>query len=311
MIGAGASAIQIAPAIAPIVAQLDLYQRTPSWVMPKRDRLVTETEKDFIRHAPALQEWKRRMIYLSNEARMPLFLSRSGSPLAQRLACRHIARQIADPELRAKVTPSYALGCKRVLISDDYYPTLTRKNVNVIASEARRVTPRAVVTGDGVERPADIIIFATGFKPMDILDGVDISGARGVTLRSAWANGPEAYLGTSVAGFPNFFILMGPNSALGHNSMIYMIESQIAYVRDALRTLDRRSCAALSVKPQVQARYNAEIQAKLQNTVWGSGCASWYLSPDGKNRTLWPDFTFRFRARTKRVHLKNYDLIEA
>lgn len=310
MIGSGASAVQIAPQIAPVVAHLDLYQRTPSWIVPKNDRAVGDGERRAFTTMPFLQELKRRFVYGVNEARVKAFLQPRPMPgLAEGFARKHIERQIADPVLREKVTPTYRLGCKRVLISDDFYPALQRDNVSLITHAAQRITETGVVDSEGVERPADVIVFATGFKPMALIDNVEITGVGGRSLNAEWRNGPEAYLATVVSGYPNFFMLLGPNSALGHNSVIYMIESQIAYVLDALDAADAHAAAALDVKADVQRAFNADIEAKLGQSIWASGCASWYLSADGKNRTLWPDYTFKFRERTKRVNMADFELV--
>ena len=310
IIGAGASAIQITPQIAPLVRQLDLYQRTPNWIVPKRDRATGKAEQDCFRFAPITQELKRRFVYAVNEARAPAFLHpREGAGLGEAIARKHIAAQIADPALRAMVTPKYKLGCKRVLIADDFYPALGRANVELIAKAATRFTATGIIDDSGAERAADVIVFATGFKPMDLITSVAITGLGGRSLNAEWAGGPQAYLGTVVSGYPNFFTLMGPNSGLGHNSMIYMIESQIAYVMDALKRLDEKRAPALDVKAEVQRAFNAGVQAKLEKSVWGSGCTSWYLGPDGRNRTLWPDYTFRFRARTKRIRAADFEFV--
>ena len=303
MIGAGASAIQIAPEIAPMVAKLDLYQRTPPYIVPKGDRPVGESERKAFRDTPILQEIKRRLDYVLHEARAPFFLhpQKHGDGPGAQLAMKHLAAQVSDPALRAKLTPHYRMGCKRVVISDDYYTTLQRANVELVTSGAKATAETGLDDGDGVAREADNIIFATGFRPMDLITTVEIGGVGGRSLNEEWVKGPEAYLGTAVSGYPNFFTLMGPNSGLGHNSMIYMIESQIAFVMDALKRLDDKQAQALDVKPEAQRAFNDEIQEKLQRSVWGTGCTSWYLSPDGKNCTLWPDYTFRFRARTKRL----------
>lgn len=307
LIGTGASAIQIAPAIAPIVEKLDVYQRTPQWIVPKKDGPVPEWVKDFFHHAPGLQQAVRQAIYGINEIRASAFLHPPKTPgLAAKLAHAHLERQVADPDLRAKLTPDYRIGCKRVLISDDYYPALLRENVELIPRSVKALTAQGVIDAEGMERPADIVVFCTGFKPMDLISHIEISGVNGRSLNAEWAAGPSAYLGTAVAGYPNFFTLMGPNTGLGHNSMIYMIESQIAFVIDALKRLDAHDAAALDVKPDAQSAFNVEIQAKLDKSIWNAGCTSWYLSPDGKNRTLWPDYTFRFRKRTKRVREEDF-----
>jgi len=310
LIGTGASAIQIAPQVAKKAAQLDLYQRTPPWIVPRRDTEVPVKTRALFKAMPLAQQMVRRLVYAVIEMRVLAFLHpRKDGGVGALVARAHLARQVTDEALRAKLTPNYEMGCKRVLISDNYYPTLQRPNVALISDGARSVTPGGVIDGAGRERPADVILYATGFKPMDLISSVEIIGREGRALRQEWANGPEAYLGTMTAGYPNFFTLMGPNSGLGHNSMIYMIESQFSFVLDALAQMARRGAGALEVKAAAQAAFNADLQQRLAETVWNTGCASWYLSPDGKNRALWPDFTFRFRARTK--HIKPADFIFA
>lgn len=306
LIGAGASAIQIAPQIAKKAGQLDLYMRTPPWIVPRRDQAVPAKTRALFRRLPLAQELARRALYAVIEMRVLAFLApRKNGGVGALVARKHLARQVKDETLRAKLTPKYEMGCKRVLVSDDFYPTLKRANVALIGDGARALTENGVIDGAGAERPADVIIFATGFKAMDILAEVEVFGRGGRALRDDWAEGPEAYLGTMVAGYPNFFALMGPNSGLGHNSMIYMIESQYNFVLDALKQMRQRGAGALEVKAEAQATFNAALQARLARTVWSTGCASWYLSADGKNRALWPDFTFRFRARAK--HIKPAD----
>lgn len=302
LIGAGASAIQIAPQIAKKAGQLDLYIRTPPWIVPRRDVAVPEKTRALFRRLPFTQHLARRALYAVLEMRVLAFLDpRKNGGVGALVARKHLARQVKDEALRELLTPRYEMGCKRVLISDDFYPTLKRANVSLIGGGARAVSPGGLIDGAGAERPADVIIYATGFKPMDILSEVEIIGRDGRALRDDWAAGPEAYLGTMTEGYPNLFTLMGPNSGLGHNSMIYMIESQYNFVLDALTQMARRGAGALEVKPEAQAAFNRALQARLARTVWNTGCASWYLSPDGKNRALWPDFTFRFRARTKHL----------
>jgi len=230
------------------------------------------------------------------------------------LAKAHIRRAIADPELRDAVTPDYTLGCKRVLISNDYYPALARDNVHMVSDGISRVTERGVVTADSAgnetEHQVDTIIFGTGFRVADSFAQLAIVGRDGVKLADAWRDGSEAFLGTTVAGFPNLFLLVGPNTGLSHSSMVYMIESQVAYLLDCLRLLDRNGARVLDTRPERQAEYNAELREQLATGVWQrGGCRSWYLDAHGVNRTLWPDFTFRFRRRTRQADPADHEIL--
>ena len=307
VIGTGASAIQFVPQLQKLAGTVDLYQRTPPWIMPKPDRRISALEQRLFKRLPQAQRAIREAIYWSLEGRVLGFvLNPKAMKLPELLARRHIRKQIKDPELRAKVTPDFAFGCKRVLISDDYYPALAQANVEVISTGVREVKAHSIVTSDGVERPVDCIVYGTGFKAQDPLPRGAIFGRQGQDLLDAWKDGPEAYLGTSIHGFPNLFMLVGPNTGLGHSSMVYMIESQIAYVLDALKTMRREGLSEVEVKAPVQARYNQSLQKQLGKAIWASGCKSWYVNANGKNTTLWPGFTFRFRQATRHFKLGDY-----
>jgi cyclohexanone monooxygenase len=221
--------------------------------------------------------------------------------LPQTIALRHIRKHIKDPVLRKKVTPDYTFGCKRVLISDDYYPALAQRNVNVITDGIREITENSVIASNGAERNVDAVILGTGFRVNDFIPQGMLMGRNGLDIADAWKNGPQAYKGISVTGFPNLFFLMGPNTGLGHSSMVYMIESQIQYVMDALERMHQNQWQSVDVKPDLQEHYNRNIQGGLGHSVWNAGgCNSWYLHPvTGKNTTLWPGFTFSYRARTR------------
>ncbi len=310
VIGTGASAIQFMPAIQPEVDELHLFQRTPPWVMPRPDREITSVEKAVFRRFPLVQKAVRGGIYWGREvlvlgfARAPKIMEQG-----QKLALRHLHEQIRDPELRDKLTPDYTLGCKRILISDDYYPAIARPNVSVVTDPIREVTPHGIVTEDGVEREVDTIIYGTGFRVTDLPVMDMVRGRTGDTLREAWSDGMQAHLGTAIAGYPNFFMLIGPNTGLGHSSMVFMIESQIAYILDAVRTMDAAGIERVEIRPDVQRRYVDGVRSKMENTVWATGgCVSWYLDAQGRNTTLWPSFTFRFRQLTRRFDASEYDL---
>jgi cation diffusion facilitator CzcD-associated flavoprotein CzcO len=308
VIGTGASAIQFVPQIATKVAQLELFQRTPPWIMPKPDRAIGAGERGLYRRFPLLQSLFRKAIYGMLETRVLGFAINPGiMKLAERAARGHIRKQIADPVLRRKLTPDFTFGCKRVLISDDYYPALARANVDVITDGIREVRANSIVTEDGREREVDCIIFGTGFKAQDPMPRKAIFGRGGQDILDAWKDGPEAYKGTTVAGFPNLFMIVGPNTGLGHSSMVYMIESQIAYVMDAIKQMRARGWKAVEVKPEAQAEYNRQLHAKLGKAIWASGgCKSWYINANGKNTTLWPSFTFRFREQLRRFDSVEY-----
>ena len=307
VIGTGASAIQFVPEIAGQVARLDLYQRTPPWIMPRPDRAISPTEQWLMRHLPGYQQLFRGLLYVQHEARVLGFvIDPRIMNLARIVATRHIHRQIADPVLRRKVTPDYTIGCKRILVMNDYYPALTRPNVDVITDGIREVTPTGIITTTGELREVDAIIFGTGFAVADPLGGVPIAGLGGRDLHAHWqAEGVTAYRGCTIAGFPNLFMIAGPNTGLGHSSMIYMIESAVNYAVDAVKTL-RTGLRAVDVRPEVQRAYNQRLQRRLARAVWASGCKSWYLGPDGHNFTLWPGFTFEYRWATRRFDREHY-----
>lgn len=299
VIGTGASAIQFVPTIQPSVDRLDLYQRTPPWIVPRRDRGITRAERRLYRAVPLLQRLMRGGIYWARESWVLGFRHPWVMRAAEWGARRHMRKAIADPGLRAKLTPGYRLGCKRVLISNDYLPALAKANVDVIDTGVQQITANAVVGADGVRREVDAIIFGTGFKIGDLPASHRIRGKEGKTLAEHWNGSMQAHRGTMVAGFPNFFFLLGPNTGLGHTSVVYMIEAQIEYVLSCLEQLQApQAPQAVQVEPRAdaQAAFNERLQRGMQGTVWTEGgCASWYLDDTGRNTTLWPSFTFRFR----------------
>jgi cation diffusion facilitator CzcD-associated flavoprotein CzcO len=308
VIGTGASAIQFVPQIAKQVAHLDLYQRTPPWVFPKPDRPTSERQRWLFARFPFLLWLYRVFVYWMLETRVFAFFRPRLMKYAGEMAKRYIASQIPDPELRRKVTPNYTMGCKRILMADDYYPALARANVNVVAESIREVRQHGVVTADGTEREIDAIVFGTGFTVQTLVPAGMIIGSNGRDIVDTWKNGDgiAAYKGTTVAGFPNLFILAGPNTGLGHTSMVFMIESQIAYFMGALARMKGAGWASVDVRPEVQTAYNEKLQRKHTNGVWSSGCRSWYLDARGRNTTLWPGFTFVFRRQTSRFDAAVY-----
>jgi cation diffusion facilitator CzcD-associated flavoprotein CzcO len=309
VIGTGASAIQFVPQIAPRVAHLDLFQRTPPWIMPKADRPVKPLEQWLFKHLPFTQKIMRSALYCMLESRAFGFaIHPSLMKTAQKVAERHLRRQVPDPQLRATLTPNYTMGCKRILISNDYFPAVSRANVSVTTTGIARIEEDAVVTADGVRHPADCLIFGTGFQVADPFPPGVVRGRVGVDIVDTWRDGAHAYLGTTLPGYPNFFMIVGPNTGLGHNSMVFMIESQVEYILRALKTMRDERADAIEVRPQVERSYNEQIQQKLGRAIWSTGgCKSWYLDPKtGKNTTLWPGFAYKFRQATSTFSMDDY-----
>jgi len=297
------------PAIADRVAHLDVYQRTAPWVMPRSDRAYTRIERLGFRFLPGLQRLYRTGIYWGRESYVPAFtLAPAMAAPAEKIAARHIAGAISDPALRAEVTPDYRLGCKRVLISNDYYPALDRDDVDLVTDVIREVTTTGIVTADGTEREIDCLIVATGFHTTDQPIAHHIKGGDGRSLADAWREtGMMAYKGTTVAGFPNLFQIVGPNTGLGHSSMVFVIESQIAYIVSALRTMGERGLATVEPRAEAQAAWNTSLHRRMARTVWSTGgCSSWYLDDHGRNTTLWPGTTFRFRRALREFDPEKY-----
>jgi cation diffusion facilitator CzcD-associated flavoprotein CzcO len=303
VIGTGASAVQFVPEIQPRVGRLHLFQRTPPWVLPRPDRTFTRAEHALFRAAPVTQRVARSSIYWARELLAIPFQHPRLMRLAQWLAAGHLRRAVPDPELRARLVPEYTLGCKRVLLSNDYLPALTRSNVDVVTSAIREIRPQEIVTVDGATHPVDTIIFGTGFHVTDGPMAHRIHGRDGRTLAETWRGSPQAYLGTSVAGFPNLFLLLGPNTGLGHTSVVIMIEAQIEYVLRALRYLRRTGVGAVEPRPGAQQAFRRGVDHRMRTTVWSTGnCTSWYIDRTGRNSTIWPGSTWAFRRR-----LRNFD----
>ena len=307
VIGTGASAIQFVPEIAPRVARLSVFQRTPPWIVPKSDRPISRLERWLFEHVPATHWLRRAALYWLFESRVLGFAFPRVNRLAERVVRRHLVRSVADPTLRQQLTPTYRLGCKRVLISSDYYPALTRPNVELVTEPIAGIEPAGVRSRDGVLHPADAIVYGTGFQVADYLSAMRVVGAGGRELDEVWRASVRSYLGITVSGFPNLFLLFGPNTALGHSSMIFMIEAQTRYVVQAIRAMQRNQLASLDVRPDVEQAFHAWIARKLERTVWTSGCTSWYQAPAG-DVLLWPSFTFDYWRRTRRLDLRDYEV---
>jgi cation diffusion facilitator CzcD-associated flavoprotein CzcO/acetyl esterase/lipase len=309
VIGTGSSTIQIVPAIADRVGHLDVYQRSAPYVVPKKDRAYYAWEKRLFRMVPGTRQFHRFFQWLFFEVFIAAFnrfkaIGRVGLRMFQ----SQLDEQVPDPELKRALTPDSVLGCKRVLISSDWYPTLNRPDVELVTHGVRELTPTGVIAEDGTEREADVIILSTGFAANDFLAPMEIRGLNGVELNEAWRGGAEAHLGISVAGFPNLFIMYGPNTNLGSGSIIFQLESQMNYILDAVRTLQRTGAAYVSVRPEVQEEFSREVQERLKDSVWMTGCNNWYVNEEGRNVNNWPGFTLEYRRRTRRLKLADYEL---
>ena len=309
VIGTGASGIQIVPEVQKIAAHLDVYQRTAPWVIPRNEHHYTDFEQWVFRHVPGAQRAVRTAVYWGREAYVPAFTwkPKLAAP-AKRAALKNIERGITDPVLREKVTPSYEIGCKRILISNTYYPALDADNCDLVTDRIAKVPDHAVVTADGTERPVDVLIVATGFYTTDLPMAHHVRGRGGRLMADRFAEtGMAAYKGTTVPEFPNFFFVVGPNTGLGHSSMVFIIESQVQYIRDAVRTMRINDFATLEATEAAFAAWNADVQTRMAPTVWSSGgCSSWYLDEHGRNTTLWPRTTFVFRRLLRSFDLRSY-----
>ncbi|MBX2871999.1 MAG: NAD(P)/FAD-dependent oxidoreductase [Saprospiraceae bacterium] len=312
IIGTGASAVQIIPEIAQKVQKLYIFQRTPPWVGPRPDAAVHSFVQGLFQRFPSLLWLPRTLIYRYLEFRgRGLFGNKSAHLSMQKRALKHIRDSIADPVLREKVTPQYQIGCKRILLSEDYYPALQLPNVELITEAVTAIEGHTIIGAKGTGREIDTLIYATGFDAASYEKGLVIQGRNEQLLSNSWAKaGPEAYLGTTINGFPNLFSIIGPNTGLGHNSMIHMMESQYNYILSYLDLLEQQDARYLDVKADRQMAYNEEIQAQLADMVWSSGCNSWYQMDSGKNTTLWPGPTTTYRQKTRKVEVEDYQIVE-
>ena len=309
VIGAGASAVQIIPNVAPIVGRLSVLQRTPAWVVPRGHRAVPPWKRRLFRRAPATQRLVRMRLYWTLEAAgLAVLGNRIFASILTGMAERNIARSIRDADLRRRLTPNYKIGCKRILVSDDYYPAFTRDNVELITDPIAGFAASGLLTTSGREIPLDVAILATGFRVADPQGLPRIVGLRGQTLSELWMDkGMQGYLGVHVSGFPHLAILMGPNSGPPSSSAIHVMESQMGYILRYLDEVDRQpKGSALDVRPDRQRAYNEWLQRRLKTTAWNSGCRSWYLDRAGRNTTMYPGLTFAYRRRMANLDPADY-----
>ncbi|KWH30542.1 alpha/beta hydrolase fold domain-containing protein [Burkholderia stagnalis] len=307
VVGTGASAIQFVPAIAGAVKSLTVFQRSPAYLMPRPDRPYRRWEQALFRRLPWAMKLHRAAIYLRYESRAIAFTRLNGlmDVAVGRPFRKLLARQVPDAALRERLTPDYPIGCKRILLSSDYLAAIARPNVELVTQGIRRVTEHGIETADGTHHPVDAIVYGTGFAATEFLSPMRITGRGGLDLNDAWRRGARAYLGMTVPGFPNFFMLYGPNTNLGHNSIVYMLESQIAHVMRCVRAMRQAGASAIDVDAGRYRRYNVHVQQRLAGSVW-SGCKSWYVDASGHNSTNWPGFTLTYRWLARRSGLAAY-----
>ncbi len=309
VVGTGASAIQFAPAIAPLAHRTTIYQRSAPWILAKGDRLYSDAERRLFERFPLRVTAARVARFAGYELLAHGLTDRPQLlPLARAMANRERAKALGDdPELLAKATPDYEIGCKRVLLTDDWYPMLRRPDVDLVTSAVTRITPTGVVATDGVERPADVIIHGTGFQTHNFVAPMAIHGLAGRELNEVWAGRAEAFLGTTVSGFPNMFVLYGPNTNHGSGSVPFTLESQFNYIVDAVERLRRGGFRWIDLRPEAQLRWRDEMAKRSRDTVWmAGGCTNWYLNDRGENTNNWPGAWLEFRRRTRRLNPGDY-----
>ncbi|WP_280265937.1 DUF4873 domain-containing protein [Nocardia wallacei] len=312
VIGTGASAVQLVPQIAKQAAQVTVFQRTPHWVVPKPDRRLSSAEHAVFRFVPGAQRLYRWAVYWGYESMIPAFMNPGLMRRVESVARGHLRRQVRDPELRRELTPDYRLGCKRILVSNNYYPALQRDGVELVTEPIDRLTETGVATADGREREFDAVVYATGFKISDRFAAQHIVGANGRTIQDLWRGGMEAFLGVAVHGLPNLFLIVGPNSGGGHQSIVFMIEAQARYIRQCIERMRRTSGTRIEVRAATQHEFNRRVQAKLSGTVWNSGgCQSWYLDEQGLNRAAWPGSSVSYWRAMRRPDPGHFDLTVA
>ncbi|MCX6129684.1 MAG: NAD(P)/FAD-dependent oxidoreductase [Proteobacteria bacterium] len=309
VIGTGASSIQIVPAIIDKVKQLNLFQRTPAWILPKSERKFGKLERFFLAKIPAYHYFMRKYLYWQFELRAIGLLKPALMRIPEKEARKFIDREIRDPKLKAKLIPNYTMGCKRILLSNDFYRALNHKNLKLIDQSIERILPNGILTKDGQIHELDALICATGFQVAEASAPFSILGLNKQSLEKTWSQGAEGYLGVSISGFPNFFSIVGPNSGLGHNSIVFIIEAQAQYIFDALAKIKEAKLKYVEIKREKQDQYNQELNRLFKGTVWTEGkCVSWYHTNSGKNTTIFPGFSFQLRLRTRKFDPEAYHL---
>ena len=307
VIGTGASAIQIIPELVKVAEKVTVFQRTPGWVMPRMNYRSPEWSKTLFRAVPATQNLLRKALFWGHESMAFSFIwSTPMTNLVERISAAFLKHQVSDPWLRRQLTPDFRIGCKRVLMSSEYYPALQKPNCKLITWPIATISPKGIRTAEGIEHQVDCIVFATGFEVSKAGTPFTIRGIQGRVLAEEWARGSQAYKSVNVSGYPNLSFILGPNSGPGHNSALVYMESQIGYIVETIRTLRNQNLSLLDVKPEVQAQYNRAIQKRLARTNWNSGCKSWYLTEDGYNATMYPGFATQYAAQMGSFNAQHY-----
>jgi cation diffusion facilitator CzcD-associated flavoprotein CzcO len=309
VVGTGCSSIQVVPAIQPLAGQVDVYQRSPGWTFPKMDYAYRERTKRLFARLPLVQRLDRALTFAFMElAAAAMTSQRWLLPVLRAVARRQITRSIDDPRLRRKVTPTDEVGCKRVMLTDEWYPALTRPNVELVTERIVEVTPGGIRTADGTERAADVLVLGTGFRAHGFVAPMEIVGRGGRTLAEQWSQVARAYLGMSVPGFPNLFMLYGPNTNGGTGSVIYTIEAGIGHVLAALDRLEQTGAERIEVRAEAARDFDRELRAALAGSVWHTGCTNWYVDADGNDPNQWPWLWSTYRRRTARLAPDAYEL---
>ena len=310
-IGTGGSAIQYIPEIAPQCKHLYVMQRTAAWVIPRDEHAYPNLEKKLFKKYDWFRKLHRTRLYWSNESRVVPIVKPGIMKFTQKLAELLIKYEVKNPELAKKLTPDYIMGCKRILVSNRYFPTFNRHNVELVTEKIQELTEHSIITQDGKERPIDCLIYGTGFitDPRIYMKNFQCTGLDGVELNEVWKQGAESYYGICVKDFPNLFQLLGPNTLLAHNSVIFMIEAQVEYILQLMQLVDRSQSDAIMVKDQAQDAFNQQVQHMFEKTVWQSGCVSWYQQEGGKNFALWPTYTWKYWLKTKKPNAADYRLL--
>ena len=312
VIGTGASAIQFVPEVAREAKHLSVFQRHAPYVFPKYDRPYAAWERRLVRTLPGWQRLDRAFQWFTHEARGFALLRARWLVKSYEWRYRFILRRrIPDRELRERLWPNHPLGCKRILFSNTYLQTLGEEHVDLVTAPIERLTATGIRTADGVDHALDAIILGTGFRATEFLSGIDVQGRDGVRLADAWREGAHAYLGITAPGFPNLFLLYGPNTNLGHNSIIFMLERQIGYVMGAITRLAGEPGLSLEIDPEIEERYNEDIQSSLARSVWADGCDNWYTDDAGRIVNNWPGLTVEYARATRRFDFENYSEVQA
>lgn len=315
VIGTGPSAVQFVPAIQPAVGHMDVYQRSPGWTVPKVDRQFNAFERALLKHLPFLHDLDRARIFwwfefLGSALQRSSPFNKIATAIFRTAATMLMKAQVKDPAMRKKLTPDYAIGCKRVLLSNEWLPALTAPNVELVTDGIREITPTGIVANDGTLREVDTIIYGTGFEATGFLAPMKVTGLKGQSLNERWQNGAEAYMGMTVSGFPNLFILYGPNTNLGAGSIIYMLEAQQKYVTQAVQTLQKQSLRYVDVKPDIINGYNLMLRRRSkEDSVYETGCQSWYITADGRNTVSWVGYMNEFARQVRRFEPSHYHCV--